>query len=64
MLNPLSWLTRLLTLFDDTSCWREERERDPLSHPSLQRMSLEQLADLPFERGSSSMEHPDTPQVG
>jgi len=24
---------------------------DPLSHPALQRMSLEQLADLPFDRG-------------
>ena len=30
----------------------EEWKRDPLSHPILQRMSLEQLADLPFDRGA------------
>jgi hypothetical protein len=35
--------------------WGAEREagawEDPLAHPALQRMSLEELADLPFERG-------------
>ncbi len=30
----------------------EEWERDPLSHPAVQRMSLEQVADLPFDRGA------------
>jgi hypothetical protein len=29
---------------------------DPLSHPALLRMTLEQLADLPFDRGIRSEE--------
>jgi hypothetical protein len=29
---------------------------DPLSHPALQRMPPEQLADLPFDRGRASVE--------
>jgi hypothetical protein len=29
---------------------------DPLSHPALQRMTPEQLADLPFDRGRASVE--------
>lgn len=28
----------------------DDRSDDPLSHPALQRMTLEQLADLPFDR--------------
>jgi hypothetical protein len=28
---------------------------DPLSHPVVQRMTLEQLADLPFDRGPTSV---------
>jgi hypothetical protein len=36
---------------------------DPLSHPALQRMTLEQLADLPFDRGPASMESCSTHSV-
>jgi hypothetical protein len=32
-------------------CWRDEWSRDPLSHPAVRSMTLEQIADLPFERG-------------
>jgi hypothetical protein len=32
-------------------CWRDEWSRDPLSHPAVRNMTLEQLADLPFARG-------------
>jgi len=35
---------------EDMTCWGEEWNKDPLSHPALQRMTLEELADLPFER--------------
>jgi len=34
-------------------CRRETWAEDPLSHPALRNMTLEQLADLPFERGSA-----------
>jgi hypothetical protein len=30
----------------------KEWEYDPLSHPALERMTLEELADLPFDRGA------------
>jgi hypothetical protein len=33
-------------------------EDDPLSHPALQRMSLEELADLPFDRGPVHLDGP------
>jgi hypothetical protein len=33
-------------------CCRDEWSKDPLSHPALRNMTLEQLADLPFERGN------------
>jgi hypothetical protein len=66
MLNLLARLRRLKkswwTGWDDEAF--RESERDPLSHPALQRMTLEQLADLPFDRGSpplgqGSMRHQD-----
>jgi hypothetical protein len=41
---------RLMWLEEEGGSSRAELERDPLSHPALGRMSLEQLADLPFER--------------
>jgi len=59
MMNLMSWLNRLV--HTRTMKWeaeaRLERERDPLSHPALQRMSLEQLADLPLERGEPPDQH-------
>ena len=52
MLNLISCLKhRLLSLIRDDGGGREAWEDDPLSHPVLQGMSLEQLADLPFDRG-------------
>jgi len=54
MLNLLALierLTRLPSFLEEPSCRESEWERDPLSHPDLQRMTLEQLADLPFDRG-------------
>ena len=30
-------------------------QRDPLSHPDLQAMSLRELADLPFNRGTRAL---------
>ncbi len=53
MTNLFTWLRRLKNSWqtdgDDAAC--RERARDPLSHPALQRMTLEELADLPFDRG-------------
>ena len=55
MLNQPSFLKeRLRRIFsglqsadaNDSEIWRN----DPLSHPELQKMSLNQLADLPFDR--------------
>lgn len=53
MLNPRKLLERLARSLEtkDSLSWEKEWEADPLSHPDLQRMPLEQLADLPFERG-------------
>ena len=52
MLNLMPYLKILLPR---PVLWGAEREagawEDPLAHPALQRMSLEELADLPFERG-------------
>lgn len=52
MTNLFTWLRRLKdswrTDWDDAAC--RERAGDPLSHPALQRMTLEELADLPFDR--------------
>jgi hypothetical protein len=52
MTNLFTWLRRLKDSWqadwDDAAC--RERARDPLSHPALQRMTLEELADLPFDR--------------
>jgi|GEM_PF-3032841 len=51
MLNQAQTLIRRLrrpksrTPDADPHRWR----RDPLSHPDLQRMSLQELADLPFD---------------
>jgi hypothetical protein len=33
----------------------ESWQHDPLSHPDLQAMSLRELADLPFNRGSRAL---------
>jgi hypothetical protein len=33
-------------------------EDDPLAHPALRRMSLEELADLPFDRGTVHLDKP------
>jgi hypothetical protein len=53
MMNFRSWLKQ--RLHRRSTDWEVvaqlELARDPLSHPALQQMSLEQLADLPFERG-------------
>lgn len=52
MLNLRKLLERLARSLEpkDPLSWKQEWEADPLSHPDLQRMTLEQLADLPFER--------------
>jgi len=57
MLNPRKLLERLVRSLKphDPPSWEKEWEADPLSHPDLQRMTLEQLADLPFERGGIPM---------
>jgi hypothetical protein len=39
-------------LFSGQSQGKDEWIDDPLSHPALQRMTLEHLADLPFDRGT------------
>jgi len=55
MLNLLALVERLARLpkfLEEPSGWEMEWDRDPLSHPDLQRMTLEQLADLPFDRGT------------
>ena len=54
MLNLMPYLKILLPrpVLRDAGAGREAGAwEDPLSHPALQRMSLEELADLPFERG-------------
>ncbi len=62
MLNPRKLLERLARSLEphDPLSLKKEWETDPLSHPDLQRMTLEQLADLPFERGGNPTgdEHP------
>jgi hypothetical protein len=55
MLNLLALAKQLLTArsrLRDVDAWID----DPLSHPTLQRMTLEQLADLPFDRGRTATE--------
>jgi hypothetical protein len=55
MLNLLALAKQLLTArsrLRDVDDWIDE----PLSHPALQRMTLEQLADLPFDRGPTATE--------
>jgi hypothetical protein len=55
MLNLLALAKQLLTArsrLRDVDDWID----DPLSHPTLQRMTLEQLADLPFDRGPAATE--------
>jgi hypothetical protein len=55
MLNLLALAKQLLTArsrLRDVDAWID----DPLSHPALQRMTLEQLADLPFDRGPTATE--------
>jgi hypothetical protein len=53
MLNPRKLLERLARSLEpkDSLSSKQEWEADPLAHPDLQRMTLERLADLPFERG-------------
>jgi hypothetical protein len=41
--HPAQWLR-------DAGSGAETADGDPLAHPALRRMSLEALADLPFER--------------
>jgi hypothetical protein len=56
MLNLISFLRAILPrpvqwareAASEAGAW----ESDSLAHPALQRMSLEELADLPFDRGS------------
>ncbi len=50
---------RLPWLEEEGGSWRAELERDQLSHPSLKRMNLEQLADLPFERHAIQRSRPN-----
>ena len=54
MTNLFTWLRRLRDFWQDgwDDAARRERAGDPLSHPALQRMTLEELADLPLDRGS------------
>jgi hypothetical protein len=55
MLNLLVLAKQLLTArsrLRNVDDWID----DPLSHPALQRMTLEQLADLPFDRGPTATE--------
>ena len=54
MLNLMPYLKSLLphpVQWVRDAAGEAGRECDTLSHPALQRMSLEELADLPFERG-------------
>ncbi len=57
MLNLISKLKRFVrSQIEDEASWQEEWLRDPFSLPDLQNMTLEQLADLPFERRPSQRE--------
>lgn len=48
------WFAEILVPPSDDSCLAERDaadhwRRDPLSHPALQAMGLDELADLPFD---------------
>jgi hypothetical protein len=51
----LSALGSALSQCDDEVFGRDIWRQDPLSHPDLEAMSLRELADLPFNRGTRSI---------